>query len=269
MNTSMIKTFDVESCRSALASFWSEISDIRCHDKGIAFSLPILLADGWQVTLYAEEEVSGYITLRDRGKMSSWLYVRGVNVKSGGNRSLVDQLMADYGISVDESGFYKTLRLPLAASELQLFACFLSSVSHLVNRVQKQSIARYVAYSSVIDVATRISSTYKTKLAYKTPHRTITVELSLFGQNQHTVLVQTFDQRDSHVATDAMELWSSRLPEIAATKPNFFSTALIYNEDVCNISSDVISVARSRRNFVCPSHKQDEITDFLSSCMVG
>ncbi len=211
----------------------------------------------------------GYITIRDRGKMCSWLYVRGVNVKSEVNRILIDQLMADFSVSVDGSGFYKTLKIPFAASEIQLFACFLSSVSHLVNRAQKQTVSRYVAYSSVIDVAKRIKSDYKSKVAYTTPHRMITVELSLYGQNEHTSLVQTFDQRDSHAAADSMELWSARLPEVAATNPDRFSTALIYNEDVCSIPSDVIAVARSRCNFVCPSHRQDEIIDFFASYLAG
>ena len=89
MNTSYIETFDVNSCRAALSSFWNSISDIRQHDKGIAFSLPVLLSDGWQVTLYAEEEIPGFITLRDRGKMSSWLYTRGVNIQSSVNRGIV------------------------------------------------------------------------------------------------------------------------------------------------------------------------------------
>lgn len=269
MNTQSIHHFDIAACRASLSAFWSDITDIRAHDKGIAFSLPILLADGWQVTLYAEEEMPGYVTLRDRGKMSSWLIMHGVNLNSSGNRTIIDQYMADYGISTDATGFYKILKLPFQASEIQLFGCFLSALSHLINRVQKQAPPHAVAYSTVIDVAERLHTPYSPRVTYKTPHRSITVELSLVGTNDHTALVQTFDQRDSHKATDAMELWSSRLPEIAACSPATFSTALIYNEDVCDISANILSVARSRCNLVCPSHKQDEITDFMSSHLAG
>lgn len=264
MNTSYIEKFDIDSCRTALSSFWNSICDIRLHDKGIAFSLPVLLSDGWQVTLYAEEEIPGCITLRDRGKMSSWLYTRGVNIQSSVNRSIVERFMSEYGVAADATGFSKTLKLPLDPAEIQLFGCFLSAVSHLVNRVQKQAPARYVAYSTVIDVVTKLNIPHKPRVAYTTPHRTITVDLSLYGQNEHTALVQTFDQRDPHTASDSMELWSARLTEIAGTEPQLYTTALIYNEDVCDISPEVLAVAKSRADFVCPSHKNDEITDFFS-----
>lgn len=264
MNITLIENFDINSCRAALSSFWNSISDIRQHDKGIAFSLPVLLSDGWQVTLYAEEEIPGYITLRDRGRMSSWLYTRGVNIQSSVNRGIVERYMSEYGITADATGFNKTLKLPLDPAEIQLFGCFLSAVSHLVNRVQKQATARYIAYSTVINVAIKLDMPHKPRVAYTTPHRTITVDLSLYGQNERTALVQTFDQRDPHAATDSMELWSARLTEIADTAHQLYASALIYNEDVCDISPEVLSVAKSRVDFVCPSHRSDEITDFFT-----
>lgn len=264
MNTAFIDSFDINSCRAALSSFWTSISDIRQHDKGIAFSLPVLLADGWQVTLYAEEEIPGHITLRDRGRMSSWLYTRGVNIQSSVNRGIVERFMSEYGVTADSTGFNKTLKLPLDPAEIQLFGCFLSAVSHLVNRVQKQAPARYVAYSTVINVANQLEMPHKPRVAYTTPHRTITVDLSLYGQNERTALVQTFDQRDPHTATDSMELWSTRLTEIADSAPQLYATALIYNEDVCDISPEVLAVAKSRVDFVCPSHRSDEISDFFT-----
>ena len=58
--------------------------------------------------------------------------------------------------------------------------------------------------------------------------------------------------------------WSARLTEIAETAPQLYATALIYNEDVCDISPEVLAVAKSRVDFVCPSHRSDEISDFFT-----
>lgn len=187
-----------------------------------------------------------------------------VNIQSAVNRGIVERFMNEYGVTADATGFNKTLKFPIDPAEIQLFGCFLSAVSHLVNRVQKQAPARYVAYSTVINVANKLNLPHKPRVAYTTPHRTIAVDLSLYGPNEHTALVQTFDQRDPHTATDSMELWSARLSEIAETAPQLYTTALVYNEDVCNISPEVLAVAKSRAHFVCPSHKSDEISDFLT-----
>ncbi len=267
MSSSLIHNLDAATCRTALSAFWSNVCEIEPHDKGLAFAMPVLLSDGWQVALYAEEEIPGHITLRDRGQMHSWLHVRQVNVDSEQNKAIIHDTMKRYGVETDALGFCKVVRLPMAAKELQLFACFLSSVSYLTLRVQKQSVARWASYSSVMDIAEHLKLPYKERVAYLTQHRKLTVDLTISGLHR-SALVQTFDQQ-GRTAVDAMELWSARLPEIAATDPDSFVTALVYNEDVCDISPDVLAVASGRGNFVCPSHRNDELEDFFASRLVG
>lgn len=267
MSTSLIHRFDATMCRSAISSFLNHVCEVEPHDKGLAFAVPVLLSDGWQVSLYAEEEVPGYVTLRDRGKMNSWLAVRQVNVESEQNRLIIRDAMRRFGVELDAQGYYKMVRLPMAAREIHLFACFLSSVSFLTLRVQKQSVTRTASYSAVLDTAEYLKLPYKERVAYQTAHRKLVVDLTIMG-GPRAALVQTFDQH-GRTAVDSMELWSARLPEISAAEPDTFVTALVYNEDVCDIAPDVITVARARGNFVCPSHRNDELADFLSTRLVG
>ncbi len=267
MSSSLIHNLDVATCRAALSAFWSRVCEIEPHDKGLAFAMPVLLSDGWQVALYAEEEMPGYITLRDRGQMHSWLHVRQVNIDSAQNKALINDAMKRFEVEQDAQGFCKVIRLPMAAKELQLFACFLSSLSHLTLRVQKKSVARCASYSSVIDTAEHLKLPCRENVAYLTQHRKLTVDLTISGLHR-SALVQTFDQQ-GRTAVDAMELWSARLPEIVATDPETYVTALVYNEDVCDIPPEVLSVAAGRGNFVCPSHRNDELKDFFSARLVG
>ena len=263
MNIGTIHQLDTISCRKALNETWNQVCDIVPHRRGLAIALPVLLADGWQATLYAEEEMPGYVTLRDRGQMDSWLYTHGVNLNNAANQSILTKTRKIYGIDIDSLGFYKTIRLPMKAVEIQLFACFLSSVSHLVNRVQKQGIEHSSSYNAVIQTASSLQLPYTERKAYETRHRKLIVDISIEGL-QRTALVQTFDQR-GHNATESMELWSSRLPEIAETTTGEqkYTTALIYNEDYCNITPEILSLAKERCNLVCPSHRRDELEDYL------
>lgn len=263
MKNTDITHLDATTCRSALNAFWNHICEIEPYDKGLVFSLPVLLSDGWQVVIYASEEVPGYLTLRDRGKMYSWLSMRDINIDSEQNQQIINHELQQYGVMIDEHGFYKTIRLPMAAKEIQLFACFLSSISHLTYRlIQKQNNSRRASYNTVIDIAEYLQFPYKTRHIYRTAHRQLAVDLTIIGQKKNA-LVKTFDQK-GRTATDSMELWSARLPEIVATNPELYVPTLVYNEDTCEITSDVISVAKSRGNYVFPSHRSDELSDYLS-----
>lgn len=265
MSRGVIEKLEISDCRIKLSEMWNNVCDIAQHGQGLAMSMPILLADGWQVTLFAEEEMPGYVTLRDRGQMSSWLHTHGVNTEATPTQTLIQQSMAQFGVATDSRGFYKSIRLPMNAVEFQLFGCFLSSISHLTYRVQKQVSPRNVSYHSVVNTVKKLHLPFEERKAFHTAHRKLTVDITVEGL-QRTALVQTFDQQGHH-AVESMELWSSRLPEIVQTNPDEFITAMVYNEDSCNPTPEILSLAQARGNKVFPAHRRDEIEDYFSQTL--
>lgn len=258
--------FELEAigCRSALTDFWNHVTAIETIDSGLVLSLPLLMSDGWQVSIYINNEKNGYVSLRDMGQMDSWLRGHGVDIdRAGVIANERKTLMQKFQIFEDERGYFKMFPLPLDAKEIQLFGEFIVSLSYLVYKSRRDKSGAFrQAYQSVASLAFRLPCKCTQNRRYKTPYREINVDFSLMFTSKDA-LIQTFDQMSS--AQDSMELWSARLREIAdyASNDREMKTIMVYNEDVCNLKSDVIKVAEGRGNFVVPSHRSDELESYI------
>ncbi|MEG1507270.1 MAG: hypothetical protein RR373_01380 [Akkermansia sp.] len=257
MFTYLITDITSKECKKSLSGFWNHVCEISQKKDFLIIALPLLMADGWQTEVQISHCLPGYATLRDGGQLSSWLAVRGVNINSGYTHALFQEGMNKFGIKEDEKGFYKHLPMPLDAKEIQLFGAFLSSMSHLIYRVQETSRVEYESYSAVINTVRSLHLEPLEHISYKTPYREITVDLTVKGKHRAS-LFQTFDQHNR--AGDIMEIWSYRMKEIANTGK--YKTGLIYNENVFRPDESVLKVARGNCDLVCPSHRIDEIRDF-------
>lgn len=255
---------DEMKCRFALTDFWNHVTAIETVDSGLVLSLPLLMSDGWQVSIYINNEENGCVSLRDMGQMNSWLRGHGVDIdRTGVIANEMENLMQKFQVFEDERGYFKLLHLPLEAKEIQLFGEFVVSLSYLVYKSRRDKSGAFrQAYQSVAALAARLPCKCAPNRRYKTPYREISVDFSLMF-NTKDALIQTFDQMSS--AQDSMELWSARLREIAdyAGKDREMQTIMVYNEDVCNLKSDVIKVAEGRGNFVVPSHRSDELESYI------
>lgn len=251
-----------DKCRDALSAFWNHVCETNKIEDGVAIALPLLMVDGWQTVVHLHCKTPGCITISDGGKLSTWLAVRGANPDSDYIRSILQESMIKFGIKEDETGFYKHVRIPMHAREIHLFGEFISSMSHLVYRVPSVHPVQYVAYSTLIEIVKSLKHEPLEHVSYQTPYRKIRVDLTVQGKGQ-SMLFQTFDQRNR--AGDIMEIWSYRLREISNTSPGMYKTGLIYNEDIFQPDISVFKLAKENCDLVCPSHRTDEIHDFIQA----
>lgn len=258
----MISSFNPSEFRNSLHGFWDHVTEICEESRCVSMSLPLLQADGWQVTVHIVDELNGCVSIRDMGQMRSWLAIRGFSIDSSSCNE-IENLKSDFGVCEDELGYYKLIRFPVPAREIHLFGSFLSAVSYLIFKLRADThTGRKEAYDSVNNVAQTVAYKCIKGKRYNTKYREMNVDFS-FLKEKKTVLVQTFDQKTT--ATDAMELWSARLREIAESQENVTGTAMVYDEDTCNLKTEVINVAKGRGNLVLPSHRLDELKDFIDS----
>lgn len=262
----LISDITPDACRSALSSFWNDACSIESTKNGLVLTLPILLADGWQVTVYVERQSDGYIKLCDKGQMNSWLFSHGVDIEKDWFKESAAPLIRQFGIHEDECGFSRMLRLPADACEIQLFGAFLSTMSHHVMGIRKTGIpACKVAFTNTLNVARKTKLPFTQNKVIQTPYRAITIDITCDGQSRSAAL-QTFDQ--STRVSESFEIWSSRMQEVSQAFDGKYSTCMVYDEDSCRIQSSMIKVAESRGNLVVPCHKEDEIFDFMRSSVV-
>ena len=251
------------ACRQALTGFWNDACAMECTPQGLVMTLPILLADGWQVTVNVEREFADCVVLRDRGQLNSWLLSNGVDIRKDWFQESVQALMKEYGVQEDGRGYFKMFHLPLDACEIQLFGAFLSSLSHQVLRVRREGEApAQIAYTNVLNVVRRLSLPCEKDKEIKTAYRKIVVDVMCPGIKS-SAAVQTFDQ--STRASQMFEIWSSRLREIAESSDGMYKTCMVYDEDGCRISADLLNVAKSRVNHVIPCQREDELEDILKA----
>ena len=64
---------------------------------------------------------------------------------------------------------------------------------------------------------------------------------------------------------EAGDFGSSRLREIAESSDGMYKTCMVYDEDGCRISADLLNVAKSRVNHVLPCQREDELEDILKA----
>ncbi len=250
-----------EEIRSALSGFWNSVCEVQHSPQSTAISLPILMADGWQSVVFIEEEMHGVVTLRDRGKVHSLLSINGINDCNPSIRFLIDRALHDFSVQEDEKGFFKRTTMPLNATDIQLFGSFLSSISHLLYKAQKESIMQHKSWNTVVRCIKDRRIPFEQDVQYETPFRKISVELSARG-TARTALLQTFDQK--HKVDSLIELWGFRMKEISDSYDGVYKTALVYNESTSPDSS-ILKLTDKLCTLVCPSNKVDEIADFLKT----
>lgn len=253
-------------CRKALAGFWNDACAMEPVAQGLVLTLPILLEDGWQATVYLEPEMEGCVALRDRGQMNSWLISRGVDIYGKWFRKSSRVLMERFGIMEDERGYFKMQRLPLDACEIQLFGAFLSSLSHHVLGMREESVqANQVAFSNTLAMVRSLKLHCTRRQEIETQFRKMTVDITCDGPSCSAIL-QTFDR--SKRMRENFELWSSRLQEIRESSDRRYQCCMVYDEDGGSLTPPLLQMARKRGNEVIPCHRQDELADFLRGAVV-
>lgn len=254
------------ACRHALAGFWNDACAMEATPQGLVMTLPVLLADGWQVTVNIDREFADCVVLRDRGQLNGWLMSNGVDIRKEGLQEAIQALMGEYGVQEDSRGYFKMFHMPLDASEIQLFGCFLSSLSHQVLRMRREVDApARIAYTNVLNLVRRLDIPCEREKEIRTPFRSIRVDLVCPGIRSSAV-IETFD-RNSRL-TQAFEIWSSRLREISESSDGMYKTCMVYDEDGCRLPADLLNVARSRVHHVVPCQKEDELADILQQSVV-
>lgn len=249
------------TCRQALAGFWNDVCNMEDTPQGLVMTLPILLSDGWQVTVNVDREFADCIVLRDRGQLNGWLLSNGVDIRKEWFQEAAQALMREYEVQEDNRGYFKMFHLPLDAREIQLFGSFLSALSYQVLRIRREAdVPEHIALTNVMNVVRRLNIPCEREKLIRTAYREIRIDVVCSGIKS-SAAVQAFDQ-NSRLA-QSFELWSSRLREISESSDGMYKTCMVYNEDTCCIPADLLNLAKSRVAHVLPCQREDELADIL------
>jgi Domain of unknown function DUF1828 len=145
-----ISTLDPEACRKALLSFYSEIVELKDAGEWLHLSLPLMNADGFQISISISQISERFVLLSDRGETLSFLDCRGVSTKSKATRRLIQNHIAAFEIETMGEQLTKVVSLPIQGIDMHLFGEALAGLTHLIFRHEANQSANPHVYEAVL-----------------------------------------------------------------------------------------------------------------------
>lgn len=253
--------FDIESIRAGLGAFWQEsLQTVQCAEEEICLAMPLLLPDGWQMQLFLKRLSHKQVVLTDNGKIMQWLLSRGVSTKAKGIAQLMQEKLALFEIEACGYELRKVLSLPIQANEIQLFAEGMLSIAYLLYRAESVAEQEHAAYFQVEKVLRdwRIDFNINYKVTTKVK-REIKVDFWI-PTLARPKIAQVFAQRTRPL--EIAEIWACRFQELreSDSPPRL---AMIYDEATFEMDATIQRIMEHHSDLVCPSHRTDEISDFV------
>ena len=255
-------TFDGDLLRNSLQAFWSNTLAVESIQDRLTVAMPLMRADGMQIVLYIQRIPSErpQLIISDHGDILVHLENEGINTNAASVVELLHNRLAQYGIKQNGHTLYRTLDWNGDATEIQIFAEGLASVSHLIYRHETFSAVANPAYDTVRKILTDLRLSYNPRKSLQTKHgRSIEVDFYI-PSSQAPKAMQTLSQR--HRQLEIVEIWSYRWLELKAAHSGLQSV-MIYDEDKFLMDDRTRNIAHTNCDFFCPSHRTDEIVEFL------
>lgn len=254
--------FDSDSLRNSLQAFWSNTLAVESSQDSLTVAMPLMRADGMQIVLYIQRIPSErpQLIISDHGDILVHLENEGINTSASFVVELLHKRLAQYGIKQNGHTLYRTLDWNGDATEIQIFAEGLASVSHLVYRHEMFSAVANPACDTVRKILTDLRLSYIPRKSLQTKLGR-SIEVDFYIPSLHAPkAMQTFSQR--HRQLDIVEIWSYRWLELKAAHAGLQSV-MIFDEEKFMMDDRTRNIARTNCDFFCPSHRTDEIVEFL------
>src|SRR5690606_34212647 len=117
-------TTTIHQLRASFQRFWDSQLQIEPTSGGLVLALPVMDADGWQVTVHLEPVASGKWRLTDHGKTLS----HGLPSGAKGFKERLSELAEVYRFQREGLELVKMIAEPFDPVEIQVFAEGLAAV---------------------------------------------------------------------------------------------------------------------------------------------
>ncbi len=149
MNDFGISTVVPEACREALLSFYSEVVEVKEISDRIQVSLPLMNADGFQISVGIAQVSEKHALLTDQGETLAFLDCRGVSTKHETIRDLIQRHLRSFEIEPMGEQLTKVVSLPIQGIDLHLFGEALAGLTYLIFRHEVNQARNAHVYDAV------------------------------------------------------------------------------------------------------------------------
>jgi Domain of unknown function DUF1828 len=129
-----ISTVEAEDCLDALQSFYVKTVEAKSVKNRLCITLPLLNADGFQISIGLEQISERSAMLTDLGETLSFLECRGIATDHDSVKNLIDKQLNVFEIACRGRELTKLVNLPIEGLDIHLFGEALSGLTHLLFR---------------------------------------------------------------------------------------------------------------------------------------
>jgi hypothetical protein len=209
LNSFGTSTLTSETCVNALRLFYDDVFEARTRGNRVYLSLPLMNADGYQITIAIERVTEYQAVLTDLGETLAFLDLRGIPTRHASIKSLIEPRLAAFEIERRGEEFAKIISLPIQGLDLQLFAEALSGLTYVIFRHEHIQPSNAHVYSRVKEALERAHLHFLTgKKALILGRTSKTIQVDFLMTGKVPIAVKTVQRRGR--VHDYMKQWGFR-----------------------------------------------------------
>lgn len=230
MNEFGISTLRPDTCLAALQSFYSEMVEAKAVGNRLCISLPLMNADGYQISIGIEQISERSALLTDLGEALSFLECRGVSTDVGSVKNLIDKQLRIFEIERQGRELTKLISLPIQGLDIHLFGEALSGLSHLLFRHELSQASNDHVFEGVRRSLDQINLKYVVGAdALVSGLVSKSIQMDFLITAKERVAIKTVQRRGR--IHDYMEQWGYRWIDARGANPRLVR-AMIFDPDI-------------------------------------
>jgi hypothetical protein len=262
LNSFGTSTLTPESCVAALRLFYDDVFESKVQGDRVYLSLPLMNADGYQITLALEQITEHQAILTDLGETLAFLDLRGLSTRHPSIKDLIDRRLTTFEIERRGEELLKVIPLPVEGLDIQLFAEALSGLTYMIFRHEHSQPRNVHVYSRVKEHLQRANAHFLTGkdafVAGKTS-KVIPVDFLLTGKIP--VAVKTVQRRGR--MHDYMEQWGFRWVD-AKQADSRLIRAMLYDPENQEWDENSLEIGKHYCEIFLPYYESEAFRDDLA-----
>jgi hypothetical protein len=255
-------TLTPDECRAAIRSFYEEVIEAKSQEGRVYLSLPLMNAEGYQVTIAIEQVADHRAVLTDLGETLAFLDSRGIPTRLASIRERIDSRAAAFGIEQHGKELSKTVALPLQGLDVQLFAEALSGLTHVIFRSEHSQPRSSHVYHRVADGLRKANIPFVTgrdALIAGSSSKLIQVEF-LLGAKVRAAIKTVQRKGRMH---DYMEQWGFRWADARQAEPTLVRV-MLYDPEHQEWDENSLKIGEQHCEIFRPYHELELLRDDLA-----
>ncbi len=268
MNDFGISTLRPDACVKALQSFYSEMVEAKAVGDRLWISLPLMNADGYQISVGIEQVSERYAVLTDLGETVAFLEGRGVSTKQESLSELIDKHLKTFEIERRGDELSKTITLPIQGLDIHLFGEALSGLTYLLFRHEMSQASNLHVFESVRQTLERTKLNYVVgKNAWIRGKTEKSIQVDFLIPAKAPVAIKTVQRRGR--MHDYMEQWGFRWIDAKEAEPTLVR-AMFYDPENQEWDENSLAIGMRHCEIFRPYFESELIcTDLTRAALVA